>query len=160
LGDNGSVRVDAASRFIPAFPRVIWRAFSVPGAMERWLPPSNMRGTMLHFDFREGGSYHMRLTYTDLGQAQVKTSEESDEDEVRLTRIDEARMIEQEITFQSDDPAYSGLMRMVWTFQPEATGTLLTVRAENVPAGIRQEDHVAGMNSSLSKLVQFVLGQS
>lgn len=112
-----TVRVDAASRFIPALPRTIYRAFSLPGAMERWLPPNNMKATMLHFDFLEGGSYRMRLAYTDLAHAEGKTSADSDEVEVRLTRIHEDRMIEQEITFQSDDPAYSGLMRMVWTIQ-------------------------------------------
>lgn len=31
--------------------------------MEQWVPPNNMTATMLHFDFREGGSYRMRLTY-------------------------------------------------------------------------------------------------
>jgi len=80
----------------------------------------------------------MRLTYTDLAQAEGKTSEDSDEVEVHLTRIDDERMIEQEITFQSDDPAFSGVIRMVWTFEPEANGTFEAIRAENVPAGIRQ----------------------
>jgi uncharacterized protein YndB with AHSA1/START domain len=119
-----------------------------------------MKGTMLHFDFREGGSYRMRLTYTDLDHAEGKTSDDSDEVEVRLTRIEKERTIEQEITFQSDDPAYAGSMCMVWTFQPEESGTLVTVRAENVPPGIRQEDHIAGMNSSLTKLSEFVVGRS
>lgn len=38
--------------------------------MERWLPPSGMTGEMLHFDFREGGSYRMRLTYADARNCQ------------------------------------------------------------------------------------------
>ena len=33
--------------------------------MERWLPPHNMTGDMLHFDFREGGFYRMRLSYAE-----------------------------------------------------------------------------------------------
>ena len=29
--------------------------------MEQWLTPGDMVGQMLHFDFRDGGSYRMRL---------------------------------------------------------------------------------------------------
>jgi hypothetical protein len=79
---------------------------------------------------------------------------------VRLTRIEKERMIEEEITFQSDDPAYAGLMRMVWTFRPEEKGTCVTARPENMPPGMRQEDHVAGINSSLTKLAEFVADRS
>jgi hypothetical protein len=63
----------------------VYRAFAEPGAMERWLPPDNMTGQMLRFDFREGGSYRMRLVYADPGQG--KSAEEYDEVEVRLTRL-------------------------------------------------------------------------
>src|SRR5699024_3088256 len=60
------------------------------------------------------------------------------------------------ITFESEDPTFSGIMRMIWTFQSEENGTLVTVRAENVPEGIRPEDHEAGLNSSLENLAAFV----
>lgn len=153
------MRVDTASLFVPALPQAIFQAFSLPGAMVRWLPPGKMTGTMLHFDFRARGSYRMRLTYTGSAQPVGKTSTDSDEVEVRLTRIEEGRMIEQEITFQSEDPSFAGVMRMVWSFQPEGNGTLVTVRAANVPSGIRPEDHLAGMTSSLRKLKEFVLTQ-
>jgi len=124
--------------------------------MERWLPPRNMTGKMLHFDFREGGSYRMRLTYAEPEPGQGKTSEDSDEVEVRLTKLEDGRRIEQEVTFESEDPSFSGVMRMIWTFQPQDEGTLVTIRAENVPEGIRREDHNAGLNSSLKKLAGFV----
>ena len=152
-------RIDTATRFMPVSPSAVYRAFSEPGAMKRWLPPGNMIGKMLHFDFREGGSYRMRLTYIDRSQGEGKTTDDADVVEVRLTRIEADRTIEQEVTFQSDDPAFSGVMRMVWTFQPEADGTLVIIRAENVPEGIEPEDHVSGMNSSLEKLADFVAGQ-
>jgi uncharacterized protein YndB with AHSA1/START domain len=124
--------------------------------MERWLPPDNMTGKMLHFDFREGGSYRMRLTYAEPEQGRGKTSEDSDEVEVRLTKLEDGRRIEQEVTFESEDPSFSGVMRMIWTFQSQDEGTLVTIRAENVPEGIRPEDHDAGLNSSLKKLAGFV----
>lgn len=124
--------------------------------MERWLPPSGMTGEMLHFDFREGGSYRMRLTYAEPQHGGGKTSDDFDEVEVRLTKLDGGRRIEQEITFESADPGFSGVMRMIWTFDPEDGGTRVTVRAENVPEGIRPEEHDAGLNSSLGNLAAFV----
>ncbi len=151
-----NARVDSASRRISATPQVLYRAFADPAAMEDWLPPGDMTGTMLHFDFREGGSYRMRLTYAEPQAGRGKSSEDSDEVAVRLRSLEEGRRIEQEVTFESEDPAFSGIMRMTWTFQPEEDGTLVTVRAENVPEGIRPEDHQAGLSSSLENLAAFV----
>lgn len=149
-------RIDSASRLIQATPQAIYRAFAEPGAMERWLPPDGMTGAMLHFDFREGGSYRMRLTYAQSGQGRGKTSEDADEVAVRLTRLEEGRRIEQQVMFESEDPSFAGVMRMIWTFQPRDDGTLVTIRAEDVPEGIRPEDHEAGLISSLEKLAGFV----
>jgi len=116
--------------------------------MERWLPPSHMTGKMLHFDFREGGSYRMRLTFRGPEKRIGKTTEDSDHVEVRLIRLEEGKRIEQEVVIESDDPAFAGLMRMVWSLKPE-----------NVPYGIRSEGHELGLNSSLEKLAAFVEGQ-
>lgn len=153
------MRIDAVSRVIPAPPEAVYRAFSEPGALERWLAPNDMTGTMLRFDFREGGSYRMRLTYKELGAGRGKTSEDADEFEVRLIRLKAAESIEQEIRFESDDPAFSGVMHMTSTFAPQGEATLVTVRAENVPAGISPEDHEVGLISSVDNLVTFVQEQ-
>ena len=149
-------RIDSASRFIAAPREALYRAFSRPGAMERWLPPEGMTGEMLHFDFRDGGSYRMRLTYREPLEGGGKSSEDSDEVEVRLTRLEEGQTIEQEVTFESDDPAFAGVMRMTWSFLPEEAGTRVTIRAEDVPDGIRPDDHQAGLDSSLENLARFV----
>ncbi|GKZ15324.1 toxin [Haladaptatus sp. T7] len=139
-----------------ASPEAIYQAFAEPGAMERWLPPSNMTGEMLDFDFREGGSYRMRLTYKDKQAGQGKTSETSDEMEVRFPRLEPNHRIEQEVLFESDDLAFAGTMRLIWTFESEGNGVIVTVRAENVPAGIQSEDHKAGIKSTLDNLAAFV----
>lgn len=149
-------RVDSAKKRMQASPEAIYQAFAEPGAMERWIPPRNMTGEMLDFDFREGGLYRMRLTYNDQQAGQGKTSEASDEMEVRLPRLEPNHRIEQEVLFESDDPAFVGTMRMIWTFESEGSGTIVTVGAENVPAGIQPEDHEAGMKSTLDNLAAFV----
>lgn len=152
-------RIDSASRLISATPDALYAAFTEPGAMEQWLPPSGMTGTMFHFDFREGGSYRTRLTYAEPHVGRGKSSKNSDGVEVRVTRLEEGRRIEEEVTFESADPAFFGVMRMTWTFEPELAGTRVTVRAENVPEGIRPEVHEAGLNSSLENLAGFTEGE-
>ena len=151
-------RVDLASRSIAASPDAVYRAFSVPGAMERWLPPNDMTGEMLAFDFRDGGSYRMRLTYAAHDRGHGKSSEDADEMTVQLTRLVPGRTVEQAVVFESADPAFAGTMRMTWTMEAMGDRTLVTFRAEDVPVGIRAEDHVAAMTASLDQLVRFVEG--
>ncbi len=155
-----SKRIDSASKFIPASPSVIYAAFADPRAMERWVPPKNMTATILHFDFREGGSYRMRLTYKDAEDRRGKTSDNTDEVEVRFTKLINAKLIEQAVIFESNDPEFSGVMRMTWTLDPLKNGTLVTIRAEDVPGGILPEEHEAGMNSTLGNLALFLSSQS
>lgn len=123
--------------------------------MEAWLPPSGMKGRMERFDFREGGSYRMRLTYDDASDAQGKSSTDADDIEVRFLRLVRDRRIEQAVTFDSEDPRFSGTMRMTWTFTPTLSGTEVSVRCENVPEGISREDHEAGLSSTLENLAKF-----
>src|SRR4029434_520433 len=150
-----SDRVDSASKLIRASASRIYQAFATPNAMETWLPPQGMTGRMLNFAFREGSAYRMRLTYSDPLHASGKTTNDADEVEVRFVRLVEDKRIEQAVRFNSEDPAFSGEMRIVWVLEPVVGGTLLTVRCENVPAGIRPEDHQAGLMSTLNNLAKF-----
>lgn len=151
-----TTRVDTASRSIAASPDAVYRAFSELGALERWLPPNDMTGAMLHFDFREGGSYRMRLTYAEAQRGRGKTSADADEVLVRLTKLVPGRAVEQAVVFESEDPAFAGVMRMTWSMTPEGDRTLVTVRAEDVPEGIRPEDHEAAMTASLAQLALYL----
>lgn len=150
------MRVDSASRSIAASPGAVFGAFSEPGAMERWLPPTGMTGEMLRFDFRVGGSYRMRLAYVGPNRGRGKSTEDADIVDVRITAIVEERLIEQEVVFASEDPAFAGVMRIAWEIAPDGDGTCVTVRAENVPGGIRAEEHEAAMRASLATLARFV----
>jgi uncharacterized protein YndB with AHSA1/START domain len=149
-------RVDQASRLIHAPPTAVYRALADPAAMEAWLPPTGMAGHVVAFDFREEGSYRMRLTYDDPGGGRGKSSAESDDVEVRFLRLIEGRRIEQAVTFDSEDPRFTGVMRMTWTFAPVTDGTHVEVRCEDVPDGIAPEDHAAALTSTLENLARFV----
>lgn len=148
-------RVDTASRLIQASPSIVYEAFAEPEALERWLPPAGMSAKVLAFDFREGGSYRMVLTYEQENHPPGKTSTDSDEVEVRFLKLVENRCIEQAVTFRAADVAYQGTMKMIWTFEQAEKGTNVTVRCENVPPGIKPEDHDAGLQASLANLAAY-----
>lgn len=153
-----SRRVDTASRLIRAPASTIYMAFASAEAMQTWLPPKGMTGTFLVYEFREGGTYRIRLTYDEPQHAPGKTSEDADEVEVRFVRLVPNQQIEQVVTFQSDDPAFSSEMRIAWVLQPVEDGTLVTVRCEDVPPEISAEDHQAGLTSTLGNLAAFAEG--
>lgn len=135
---------------------MIYKAFATAQALEKWLPPQGMTAHIVAFSFREGGSYRMRLVFKESRHAPGKTSHDADEVEVRFVKLMPAERIEQIVTFDSDDPAFGGEMHMTWLLEPAAQGTLVTVRCEDVPAGIRPADHDAGLKSTLDNLARYV----
>jgi uncharacterized protein YndB with AHSA1/START domain len=62
----------------------------------------------------------------------------------------------QAISFDSVDPAFSGKMTMVVTFEETDGGTEVTIVFEHIPSGIRPEDNEAGCRSSLEKLARYL----
>ncbi|GGD96460.1 SRPBCC family protein [Paenibacillus nasutitermitis] len=153
----GKKRTDSASRVIKALPQNIYKALVDPEAMVSWLPPKGMKGHIFEFDARAGGAYRMSLTYLETDHStQGKTSEHTDVVNGRfLEFIPDERMV-QLVEFQSDDPAFAGEMIMTWTLAAVPEGTAVTIVCENVPEGIRKEDHDVGLRSSLENLADYI----
>ena len=150
-------RIDVAKRLIAASPQTIYRAFLDPVAWVKWLPPQGMTGHIYEFEPRPGGAYRMALTHSRWDHsARGKTSEDSDVVEGRFAELVPNEKVVHLITFQSDDPAFAGEMKMTWRLSPGPGGTHVTITCENVPEGIRQEDHDAGLRSTLKNLATFV----
>ncbi len=149
-------RVDTASRLIHAPAATIYQAFASPEAFMAWLPPKGMTGEVFSFDFREGGGYRMRLRLEQPGDAHGKTSDASDDVNVRFVRLVPDAEIEQDVTFDSKDQRFAGVMKMTWSFHAAGDDTEVTVRATNVPPGISADDHHAGLTSTLENLAAFV----
>ena len=148
-------RIDAASRLIAATPATVFAALVDADALSSWLPPSGMSGYFEHFDARPGGSYRLILTYSDRSQGRGKTTDDADIVEVRFVDIVPGARVVQAVDFVSGDPAFAGTMTITWELVPAAEGTLVEIRAENVPTGISAEDHVAGFSSSLANLAEY-----
>ncbi len=49
-----------------------------------------------------------------------------------------------------------GMTGQIWTFLPVPEGTKVSIRCQNVPPGIQQVDHEAGMTSTLENLAAFL----
>lgn len=152
-----SRRTDIARRFVRAPAASIYRALVDAAAVARWLPPAGMTGQVHAFDPRPGGAYRMSLTYrAEDGVQRGKTSAQTDMVSGRFLELVPDRRVVQTVEFESDDPAFAGVMTMRWDIEPEPGGATVTITAINVPPGVRPEDHDAGMRSTLENLAAFV----
>jgi uncharacterized protein YndB with AHSA1/START domain len=147
-------RTDRSSKMIPAPRERIYSALLDPVALQTWLPPDGMRGHVLEFDARPGGAFRMELTYLDGSKG--KSSEHSDVTEATFIELRPDERIVQSVVFDSDDPACSGAMTMTWSLLSAGEGTLVEVRADDVPSGISPQDHAAGLTSSLNNLAEYL----
>jgi hypothetical protein len=64
------------------------------------------------------------------------------------------------IPFGSVDPAFSGEMTMVVTFEDRDGETEVTILFEHLPSGIRPEENDAGTRSSLENLGRYIEHES
>jgi len=151
-------RTDTDSRVVAAPPERVYAALVDPEALLAWLPPGGMSGRFERFEARPGGGYRMVLTYADASDARGKSSVDSDVVEARFVEIVPGERVVQAVDFVSDDPAFAGTMTMTWALASAEGGTLVSIRADDVPVGISAEDHAAGLASSLANLAHYVEG--
>jgi uncharacterized protein YndB with AHSA1/START domain len=148
-------RIDSAHREVSASPDEVFDALVDVDARTGWLPPTGMTARFERFDPRPGGGYRLVLTYDD-ADAVGKAGSNSDVVEVRFADIERPWRVVEETHFISDDPAFGGTMTITWLVEPDAGGSRVTVTASDVPDGISQADHDAGLRSSLANLARWL----
>lgn len=146
----------SAARTILASPRAIYRAFLDPETVVSWRPPKGMTAKIFHFDPRPGGGYRMAFIYDDTEAAEGKSGADADIFEGRFVELVPEEKIVESVTFESDDPAFGGTMTITTRLMPVRDGTKVTFVAENVPPGISEADHKAGMDSTLKNLANLL----
>lgn len=149
-------RTHTATRTILATPRAIYRAFTDPEAVASWRPPTGMIAKIFRFDPRPGGGYRMAFIYEGSGAGAGKTTADADIFEGRFVELLPEEKIVEAIRFESDDPAFAGTMTITTTLTPVRDGTKVTFAAEDVPAGINESDHRAGIESTLRNLANLL----
>ena len=147
------------SKLIKASAEEVYRAFTDPDALVVWQAPGEMTAEVHEFDLRVGGGYAMSLLYPQSQTSPVgKTYEREDRFRSQFLELTPHTRIVEAITFDSDDPAFSGKMFMVVTLAERTDGTEVTIVFENIPVGIAPADNEAGTESSLEKLAQYCSG--
>jgi uncharacterized protein YndB with AHSA1/START domain len=145
------------TRLIHAPREPIYHAFTTPEALVVWQVPGDMSGKIHEFDLRPGGGYRMSLFYPATEEEmRGKTAEREDRYTARFVELTPPARIVQAISFETDDPAFTGEMIMTVTLEEQQTGTEVTIAFADIPPGIRPEDNDAGTRSSLEKLARYV----
>lgn len=133
-------------RVLRAPPAKVYRAFTEPLAMCRWLPPYGFLAEMLEQDLRVGGRHRMAFINFGTGHRHSFGGE-------YLELVPHERL---RYTDRFDDPGLPGEMVVTVTLRPVLCGTELQVTQEHVPAVIPPEMCFLGWQESLEQLARLV----
>lgn len=137
-------------RVIKSPPDRLFRAFTDPAALVKWMAPHGYTATVHSIDARPGGSYRMSFTNFNTGQSHTFGGTYSEVKPGELLRYTDA----------FDDPAMPGTMKMTITFRKVELGgaafTDLNITQEGVPDMIPAEMCYLGWQESLSMLAALV----
>jgi uncharacterized protein YndB with AHSA1/START domain len=133
-------------RVLRAPPDRVFRAFTEPAAMAKWLPPNGFTCQVHHMDVSEGGTFRMSFTNFANGQSHAFGG--------KYLEVVPGRRLRYTDVF--DDPNLPGEMVTTVTFEPVSCGVALTVVQEGIPAAIPLEACYLGWQESLVLLGKLV----
>ena len=133
-------------RVLRAPPERVYRAFTTPAAMAKWLPPHGFTGTVHQMDAQVGGNW--RMSFTNLG------SGNSHSFGGRYVELVPGQLLKYTSVF--DDPNLPGEMLTTVTLQPVFCGTELHAVQQGIPAVIPPLACYLGWQESLLLLAQLV----
>lgn len=133
-------------RVLRTTPERLFRAFTDPEAMSKWLPPHGFTGRVHQIDPRRGGSYKMSFTNLTTGHSHSFGGE-------YLEFVPGERLVH---TDRFDDPNLPGEMRVTVTMNKVSCGTELHVLQEGIPEVIPVEACYLGWQESLALLALLV----
>ena len=133
-------------RVLRAKPERVYRAFTDPDAMAKWLPPHGFTGRVHHLDAKVGGTFKMSFTNFNTMKSHSFGGTYLEMKPGELLRY----------TDQFDDPNLPGTMITTVTLRAVFCGTELNVTQEGIPAMIPAEACYMGWQESLALLTQLV----
>src|SRR5215813_11528809 len=133
-------------RVLAAKPEKVYRAFTSPDAMARWLPPNGFTCTVHHMDAKVGGTYRMSFTNFSSGKGHTFGG-------TYLELVPGERI---RYTDRFEDPNLPGEMITTVTMKPVSVGTEVTIVQEGLPAAIPVEMCYLGWQQSLNHLAMLV----
>lgn len=124
----------------------LFRAFTMPGAFAKWLPPYGFFGTVHEMDSRVGGRYRMSFTNLTTGESHGFGGEYLD-----LAPGERIRY-----TAEFEDPRMPGRMQTTVSLREVACGIEMRITQEGIPAFIPAESCYLGWQESLAQLARLV----
>ena len=140
---SGTVRLH---RVLKAPAERVYRAFTTPEAMAKWLPPHGFTCTVHHMEARVGGTFRMSFTNFTTQQGHTFSGE-------YLELVPNALL---RYTDQFDDPNLPGVLQVTISLTPVLCGTELNIVQEGIPDAIPVEMCYLGWQESLVLLAQLV----
>lgn len=132
-------------RVFKTTPERVLRAFTLPAAYAKWLPPHGFVGTVHEMDARVGGRYRMSFTLLATGQSHGFGGEYLELSPERLR-----------YTAEFDDPDLPGRMQTTVSLRKVFCGVDVQIRQEGIPAMIPVEACYLGWQESLELLARLV----
>ena len=133
-------------RVLRTTPEKLYRAFTEPAAMARWLPPYGFTCEVHHMDARVGGSFRMSFHNFGSGNGHAFGGEYLELVPQELIRY----------TDRFDDPNLPGTLEVTVRLTPVLCGTQLSVTQAGIPEAIPLEMCYLGWQESLLQLANLV----
>ena len=133
-------------RVLKSTPDRVYRAFTTPAALAKWLPPHGFTGTVHEMDARVGGRYRMSFTNFTTGQSHAFGGE-------YLELVPGERL---RYTDEFEDPNLPGRMQTTVSLRQVFCGVEVKIRQEGIPAAIPAEMCYLGWQESLELLAKLV----
>jgi uncharacterized protein YndB with AHSA1/START domain len=133
-------------RVLAAPPERVYRAFTEPAAMARWLPPNGFTCEVQQFEPRVGGRFHMSFTQFATGHSHGFGGE-------FLEMVPSQRL---RYTDVFDDPNLPGTLEVTIDFTAVSCGTELHIQQAGIPDAIPPEMCYLGWQDSLDNLKRLV----
>ena len=133
-------------RVLRTTPEKLYRAFTEPAAMARWLPPYGFTCEVHHMDARVGGSFRMSFHNFGSGNGHAFGGEYLELVPQELIRY----------TDRFDDPNLPGTLEVTVRLTPVLCGTELSVTQAGIPEAIPLEMCYLGWQESLLQLANLV----
>ena len=133
-------------RVLKAPPERVYRAFTAPEAMAKWIPPYGFTCTVHHMEPTVGGTFRMSFTNFTTQQSHSFGGEY-----LELVQNEFLRY-----TDKFDDPNLAGVLQVAVTLKPVSCGTELSIVQEGIPDVIPVEMCYLGWQESLVQLAMLV----
>ena len=133
-------------RVLKSTPDRVYRAFTTPAALAKWLPPHGFVGTVHEMVARVGGRYRMSFTNFTTGASHAFGGE-------YLELVPGERL---RYTDAFEDPKLPGRMETMVSLRQVLGGVEVKIRQEGIPAAIPAEMCYLGWQESLELLAKLV----